>query len=202
MVEIRGHLHVSGGWRRVPSLRSLTMKAGEVGAQRGGPGTRWRGDRRGVTPSILEDAWWSRTPGERRCCNARAGTHAPLETQIRQAPAWEQQREGWEQPLLRARVAKESADDLGSRRGCLHVGGIGWLHRAAGGVYSLEMLGFSGVFSPVKQFSEHFPWNILTLEFKISAADTQGVEREEPKLAAGNCACPRRCRWALGQAVQ
>lgn len=53
-------------------------------------------------------------------------------------------------------------------------------------------------FPPVKQFSEHFPWNILTLEFKISAADMWGVERQEPKLAAGNCVCQQRCQWGPG----
>lgn len=72
------------------------------------------------------------------------------------------------------------------------MGGMGQLRRAARGDYLLEMCFF--FFFPVKQFSEHFPWNILTLEFKISAADMQGVEREELKLAAGNCMCQQQCQ--------
>lgn len=41
-VDIHGCLHVLGGWRWVPSLGSLATRAGEAGAQRRGPGRRWR----------------------------------------------------------------------------------------------------------------------------------------------------------------
>lgn len=60
-----------------------------------------------------------------------------------------------------------------------------------GGLLAGNVIFFS---FPVKQFSEHFPWNILTLKFKIFAAHMQGIEREEPKLAAGNCVCQQRCQ--------
>lgn len=59
-----------------------------------------------------------------------------------------------------------------------------------------------GFFPPVKQFSEHFPWNILTLKFKIFAAHMQGIEREELKLAAGNCVCQQRCQRGPGTCCQ
>lgn len=65
--------------------------------------------------------------------------------------------------------------------------------------YSLEMV--SGFFS-VKQFSEHFPWNILTLKFKIPAVAMGGAKREETKLVTGNCVCPQQCRGAPRRAVK
>lgn len=90
---------------------------------------------------------------------------------------------------------------MGSWHGCPRVGGMGQLHRAARGDYSLETL----VPPPVKQFSKHFPWNILTLKFKIPAVDMRGVEREEPKLAAGKLvpACDSSdASGALGHSVK
>lgn len=65
--------------------------------------------------------------------------------------------------------------------------------------YLLEMV---YLFFSVKQFSEHFPWNILTLKFKISAEAMGGAKREETKLVAGNCVCSQQCQGAPGRAVK
>jgi len=78
------------------------------------------------------------------------------------------------------------------------VGGMGRLRRAAWGDSLLEMF-FS---SPVKQFSKEFPWNVLTLEFKVSAADVRGVGSAAPKLLAGDCVCGSDGSAAPGHAVQ
>lgn len=117
-------------------------------------------------------------PGEVAQHDEGLGTRMPLKTQIRQAQirqtlAWEQQAEGLgagTSPSSESRVMKWAWIAWGTGVG-VHVW-AGW-----GGItegYLLEMV--SGFF-PVKQFSRPFPWNVLTLKFKISAAAMGGAKR-------------------------
>lgn len=54
--------------------------------------------------------------------------------------------------------------------------GAGWggFAQQPGGIICWKCFFF---LSLVKQFSKHFPWNVLTFGFKISAVDMRGVER-------------------------
>lgn len=122
----------------------------------------------------------------------------PLKTQIRQAPAREQQAEGLAAATpasSESRVMKQAWLAWGTGTG-VHVWAR-WGSITEG--YWLETV--SGFFS-VKQFSEPFPWNILTLKFKISAVAMGGAQGEEPKLVAGDCVCPQQCKGGPGTHCQ
>lgn len=67
------------------------------------------------------------------------------------------------------------------------VGGMVQPHRAGWGVTSWKF--------PDQQFSEHFPRNILTLEFKIFTVAMWCAGKEEPALVAGTHMCQQRCQW-------
>lgn len=57
-------------------------------------------------------------------------------------------------------------------------------------------------FFPVNQFSEHFPWNILTLEFKISAADMQDVEERSRSWQLVTACASSNASGAPGHALK